>query len=193
MYERALDVDHRNTTLWLKYAESEMRNRHVNQARNVWDRAVTLMPRVDQFWFKFVYMEEMLGNVSGARAVVDRWVEWEPDAHAWAAYVRRELRRNQPDRARGVYERWVACHNFPPAWVKWAKFESGRVGRASHAPSSSVRAGAGRARPHGGLLPGVRVVRGARQGGRARARRLQVRPRRPPQVKAASCTRVCPV
>ena len=63
----------------------EMRNRHINRARNIWDRAVTLMPRVDQFWFKFIYMEEMLGNVSGARAVFDRWVEWEPDDHAWCA------------------------------------------------------------------------------------------------------------
>ena len=101
----------------------EMRNRHINHARNVWDRAVTLMPRVDQFWFKFIYMEEMLGNVTGARAVFDRWVEWEPDDHAWSSYVRLELRANQPERARGVYERWVACHNLPRAWIKWAKFE----------------------------------------------------------------------
>ena len=45
-----------------------MRNRHINAARNVWDRAVTLMPRIEQFWFKYVYMEEMVGNLSGARA-----------------------------------------------------------------------------------------------------------------------------
>ena len=50
----------------------EMRNRHINAARNVWDRAVTLMPRIEQFWFKYVYMEEMLGNISGARALFDR-------------------------------------------------------------------------------------------------------------------------
>lgn len=31
MYERALDVDHRNVTLWLRYAEMEMRNRQVSQ------------------------------------------------------------------------------------------------------------------------------------------------------------------
>ena len=29
MFERALDVDHRNITLWLKYAELEMRSRQV--------------------------------------------------------------------------------------------------------------------------------------------------------------------
>jgi len=123
VYERAIDVDHRNTTLWLKYAEMEMRNRHINHARNVWDRAVTLMPRVDQYWFKYIYMEEMLGNIIGARAIFDRWIEWEPDDHAWSSFVRLELRANQPDRARGVFERWTECHNLPRAWIKWAKFE----------------------------------------------------------------------
>ena len=29
VYERALDVDHRNIPLWLKYAEMEMRNKQV--------------------------------------------------------------------------------------------------------------------------------------------------------------------
>lgn len=123
VYERAIDIDHRNTTLWLKYAECEMRNRHINAARNVWDRAVTLMPRVDQFWFKYIYMEEMLGNITGARAIFNRWVEWEPDDHAWSSFVRLELRAMQPDRARGVFERWVECHNLPRVWIKWAKFE----------------------------------------------------------------------
>ncbi|KAH0974970.1 hypothetical protein GBA52_016869 [Prunus armeniaca] len=27
-----------------------MKNKFINHARNVWDRAVTLLPRVDQLW-----------------------------------------------------------------------------------------------------------------------------------------------
>lgn len=50
IYERALDVDHRNIALWLKYAEMEMKSRQVNHARNIWDRAITILPRVNQFW-----------------------------------------------------------------------------------------------------------------------------------------------
>jgi crooked neck len=65
IYERALDVDHRNITLWLRYSEMEMRNRQVNHARNVFDRAVTVLPRANQFWYKYTYMEEMVGNVAG--------------------------------------------------------------------------------------------------------------------------------
>lgn len=46
-----------------------MRHRFVNHARNVWDRAVSLLPRIDQLWYKYIHMEEMLGNVAGARQV----------------------------------------------------------------------------------------------------------------------------
>jgi hypothetical protein len=63
----------------------EMRNRHINAARNVWDRAVTLMPRIEQFWFKYVYTEEMVGNLQGSRVIFDRWMDWEPDDHAWTS------------------------------------------------------------------------------------------------------------
>ena len=69
VYERAIDVDHRNITVWLKYAEMEMRHKQVNHARNIWDRAITVLPRANQFWYKYSYMEEMLGNIAGARQV----------------------------------------------------------------------------------------------------------------------------
>ena len=51
----------------------------VNHARNIWDRAVTILPRANQFWYKYTYMEEMLGNVAGARNTFERWMEWEPE------------------------------------------------------------------------------------------------------------------
>ena len=51
--------------IWLKYAEMEMKQKNINLARNIWNRAVTILPRVDQF-YKFAYMEEMLGNLDGA-------------------------------------------------------------------------------------------------------------------------------
>jgi hypothetical protein len=50
VWERTLDVTYTNASVWLKYAEMEMRHRFINHARNVWDRAVSLLPRVDQLW-----------------------------------------------------------------------------------------------------------------------------------------------
>lgn len=49
VYERALDVDHRNITLWLKYAEMEMRNRQVSSCINIYDCNVNLMVCVALF------------------------------------------------------------------------------------------------------------------------------------------------
>uniref|UniRef100_A0A8C5FH56 Crooked neck pre-mRNA splicing factor 1 n=1 Tax=Gadus morhua TaxID=8049 RepID=A0A8C5FH56_GADMO len=117
IYERALDVDHRNIALWLKYAEMEMKNRQVNHARNIWDRAITILPRVNQFWY-YSYMEEMLGNVAGCRQVFERWTEWEPEEQAWHSYINFELRYKEVDKARSIYERYI-LHN----WIKYARFE----------------------------------------------------------------------
>ena len=50
--------------LWIRYTEAEMKTRNINHARNLLDRAVTILPRVDKLWYKYVYMEETLGNVA---------------------------------------------------------------------------------------------------------------------------------
>ena len=99
-------MDFRNIGLWLKYADMEMRNKQVNHARNLWDRAVTLIPRANQFWYKYTYMEELLGNIAGARQVFERWMEWEPEEQAWHAYINFELRYKELQRARLIYERF---------------------------------------------------------------------------------------
>ena len=132
VFERAIDVDHRNIPVWLKYAEMEMRHRQVNHARNVWDRAVTILPRANQFWFKYTYMEEMLGNVAGSRQVFERWMQWEPEEQAWLSYIKMELRYKEVDRAREIYERFVLVHPLVKNWIRFAKFEhsQGSVQRA---------------------------------------------------------------
>lgn len=123
VYERALDVDHRNIGLWLKYTEMEMRNKQVNHARNLWDRAVTILPRANQFWYKYTYMEEMLNNIPGCRAVFERWIEWEPDEQPWLTYIKFELRYKELDRARKIYERFVYVHPDVKNWTRFARFE----------------------------------------------------------------------
>lgn len=62
IFERAIDVDPYKIQLWIRYAESEMKNKFINHARNIWERAIKIMPRVEQLWFKYIEMEETLGN-----------------------------------------------------------------------------------------------------------------------------------
>lgn len=121
-----MDVDARSVQLWLSYTEMELKTRNVQHARNLFDRAVTLLPRVDQLWYKYVYLEELLQNVPGARQVFERWMKWEPDDKSWQAYIKLEERYNEPERASAIYERWIAVRPEPRNWVKWAKFEEDR-------------------------------------------------------------------
>lgn len=104
----------------------ELKARNISHARNLFDRAVTLLPRIDQIWYKYVFLEELLGNVAGARQVFERWMAWEPDEKAWSAYIKLEVRYNELDRASQIYERMVNCHPEPKSFIKWAKFEEER-------------------------------------------------------------------
>lgn len=105
----------------------ELKARNISHARNLFDRAVTLLPRIDQIWYKYVFLEEMLGNVAGARQVFERWMQWEPEEKAWTAYVKLEVRYKEMDRASKVLERLVNCHPEPKMFIKWAKFEEERA------------------------------------------------------------------
>ena len=53
--------------------QMEMKNKFINHARNIWDRAVTLLPRVDQFWYA------ARGMGSTWRVWCLRLIDW-PDA-----------------------------------------------------------------------------------------------------------------
>lgn len=103
-----------------------MKQKNVNLARNVWNRAVTILPRVDQFWYKFAYMEEMLGNLEGAREVFDRWMKWEPEETVWYSFIKFEQRYKQWDRIRHIYARLLSIHPSVSNWIKWAEFEESR-------------------------------------------------------------------
>ena len=70
-----------------------MKGKFVNHARNIYDRAVTLHPRVDSFWLKYTYMEELVGAIDQCRQVFERFMKWEPDDNGWQAYVKFEMRQ----------------------------------------------------------------------------------------------------
>jgi len=118
-----LDVDSTAVVLWIRYIEAEMKTRNINHARNLLDRAVTILPRVDKLWYKYVYMEETLGNIPGTRQVFERWMSWEPDEAAWSAYIKLEKRYQEFGRARAIFGRFTVVHPESRNWIKWARFE----------------------------------------------------------------------
>ena len=110
-----------------------MRNEFVNRARNVLDRAVQLLPRVDFLWYKYVYMEEMVGtggDVSKCRAVFERWMEWMPDDNAWMSYARFEGRGGHWDQAKAIMRRYANAYPSTRSFLrfaKWAEYEASDV------------------------------------------------------------------
>jgi len=100
-----------------------LKNRNINHARNLLDRAVTRLPRVSKLWYKYVYVMEMLGDIPGTRQVFDRWMKWEPDEDAWNAYIKLEKRYGEYERARQIFAAYTQVHPEPRTWLKWAKFE----------------------------------------------------------------------
>ena len=145
VFERALDVHPNNTRtilsshhneyfaennptdftteLWIRYIQAEIKNRNINHARNLLDRAVTRLPRVPSLWYQYLYVMEMLGDIPGTRQVFDRWMKWEPDDQAWNAYIKLEKRYGEFDRAREIFRAFTMVHPEPRTWLKWAKFE----------------------------------------------------------------------
>ncbi len=116
-------MDSTAVVLWIRYIEAEMKTRNINHARNLLDRAVTILPRVDKLWYKYVYMEETLGNIPGTRQVFERWMSWEPDEAAWSAYIKLEKRYQEFGRARAIFGRFTVVHPESRNWIKWARFE----------------------------------------------------------------------
>ncbi|KAI6679069.1 hypothetical protein NL676_039865 [Syzygium grande] len=97
----------------------EMKNNFINHARNVWDRAVSLLPRIDQLWYEYIHTEEKLGNVAGARQIFERWMSWRLDQHGWLSYIKFELRDNEVERVRGIYGHLYTV-TFDVLKVEWS-------------------------------------------------------------------------
>ncbi len=105
---------------------SNFRNRQLNHARNVWDRAITILPRANQFWYKYTYMEEMLGNSGG-----------EHSRRHTCQFLRLYKRRRRDlfhvsavvvkpwtlSGARQVFERWMEWEPEEQAWQSYINFE----------------------------------------------------------------------
>ena len=106
----------------------EMRNKFINRARNVWDRAVVLLPRVDQLWYKYALMEEHLKNYDNARKIFDRWMEWIPDEKGWMSYIKLEMRskgskNDKIIRSRKIYDKYIKAYKNEKSYIKYAKWE----------------------------------------------------------------------
>ncbi len=90
--------------------------RNVQHARNLYDRAVGILPRIDQLWYKYVHLEELLGNVPGQDRCVERWMfVGNPRRRRGMRTSTSRVRYDEMERASAIWERAVTCHPPPPS------------------------------------------------------------------------------
>lgn len=129
IYERALEVNIQHIPFWTHYIQFELSHKNVTHARNLLDRGVTTLPRVDKLWFLYVQTEETLRNYHMIRVIFERWLSWNPNASAWDAYINFEKRYDEYDNAREIFTRYVQVHSSGDVWLKWIDFEMNFVPR----------------------------------------------------------------
>lgn len=123
IFERALDVNIEHIPFWVQYIELELAHKNINHARNLLDRAVKTLPRVNKLWFLYVLTEEMLKNYQMVRSVFEKWLEWHPDVSAWDAYISFEARYEEIDNVRSIFKRYLAEFPEGTTWCKWLDYE----------------------------------------------------------------------
>ncbi|KAL3695282.1 hypothetical protein R1sor_009358 [Riccia sorocarpa] len=113
-----------NISVWVKYAQWE-------EPKGFCSCKVHMGKSVEGGLPEHDVMAEVFRN-GNEKSIFERWMTWEPDHHAWSAYMEFELKYNETDRARAIFERYVQCHSTVKAWVRFAKFEvrNGEVARA---------------------------------------------------------------
>ncbi|EAY07349.1 Crooked neck protein-related protein [Trichomonas vaginalis G3] len=124
VFERALKfTEYKEQTVWNCYVDMELRHKQFNYARNLYERAVTLLPRYDEFWLRYAQLEISISNFENARKIFQRWLAWEPPAHAFLTFVEFETKLKEFSRARSVFERLLIIHPFPESYLRYADFE----------------------------------------------------------------------
>ncbi|KAL5543173.1 hypothetical protein UlMin_010883 [Ulmus minor] len=111
--EQALEVDYRNHTIWLKYAEFEMKKKFINHAMNVWDHVITLLPRMDQLWIN--WMPDEQGWFSYIKAIIELFFQCHPNVGAWIQFAKTVYER--------VVEKLVDDEEVEYIFVAFAEFE----------------------------------------------------------------------
>ncbi|KAK9207943.1 hypothetical protein WN944_000292 [Citrus x changshan-huyou] len=92
VWERALEVDYRNHTLWCK---------------QIFERWMHWMPD-HEGWLSYIKFELRYNEVQRARHIFERLVQCHPyNLSAWINFADFEMKMGEVDRARNVYERAV--------------------------------------------------------------------------------------
>eukprot|EP00835_Amoeboradix_gromovi_P002926 NODE_178_length_15814_cov_0.338657.p2 type:complete len:667 gc:universal NODE_178_length_15814_cov_0.338657:12470-14470(+) len=131
IFERALDIDYRNTRIWTKYIEMEISNKQFNYARNLYERVVSLLPKVDQFWLKYIQLQVNQKQFKSVMELYNRWIDNKPEPYVYGKACQYFTRGKHYDLARNVLFKLVDNYPIPESWRRLSEFEERNSSAAS--------------------------------------------------------------
>jgi crooked neck len=108
------------------YANFEIRQKNVNNARKIFGNAIGMAPS-EKIFDTYIELEMQLGNIDRCRKVFERYLEWAPqNCRTWVKYCQLETQLQEIDRSRALYELAVqqTVLDMPETlWKSYIEFE----------------------------------------------------------------------
>jgi len=90
--------------IWIMFANFEIRQKNLQNARQIYGHAIGLRPK-PKIFEAYIQLELQLGNVDRCRTIYEKFLETSPShCNAWIKYAHLERDLRELDRARGIFE-----------------------------------------------------------------------------------------
>ncbi|KAG9396168.1 Suppressor of forked protein (Suf) [Carpediemonas membranifera] len=110
----------RREKLWIAYGKFEIASQNISLAKNVFERAVEVFPRVFSLWDTYTRFLIDIEDFTYAREVFSRWLAWDPEPKAFYRAIALE-KQLDVERAAEIFELLIERHPAARHWADYAK------------------------------------------------------------------------
>jgi crooked neck len=108
--------------IWTMFANFEIRQHNLDQARKVFGNAIGRAPK-KQIFMAYIDLEYQLSNIDRCRKLYEQWIAHDPaNCDAWMQYAQMEQSLEEIERARALYELAVVQPLLDMPEVVWKAF-----------------------------------------------------------------------
>jgi len=108
--------------IWILYANFEIRQKNLQNARSVYGHAIGVAPS-DKIFQAYILLETQLGNIDRCRKLYEKYLEWNPEnCNAWVALGEFETNLGETERARAIFELAIQQQLLDMPELVWKKY-----------------------------------------------------------------------
>jgi len=105
--------------IWIMFAHFEIRQHNIEDARNILNAAINIIPK-DKIFKEFIKVELSMGNIEIVRQLFQKQLELAPsNCEAWKNYTELEQKVKEFERARAIFELAVNQPNLDLPELIW--------------------------------------------------------------------------